>query len=327
MGRQLIARALVLALVLTSSAVRADEPAEAPPVPETPSPAPEPAPTGPSAEQKAEARRRFEQGVALAKAGNCDAALAELGASFDLVPRANTLYNMGQCSETLGLYADAVATYERFLAMAAPDDPDRRVVEAQIASLRRLLGTIVLRSNVEAEVWLGERKVGTSPGQLLVAGGRHTLELRRQGYEPLREEVELAGGRTVELDLTLVKLAPKVIRQNTVIERKAKGLPRVIFWSGVAATGVALAVGAGFGARTLALQSDAEGLDPRLPRDVERDAIETSAAVADVSFLAAGVLGVGTTVLFFLTDWGDAEAKVTPTIVPGGAAVSWGGRW
>ncbi|MEZ4367786.1 MAG: PEGA domain-containing protein [Kofleriaceae bacterium] len=297
------------------------------PVPDDP---PAEAPIDPALEaNRAEARRRFEQGVALAQAGNCDAAIAELRASYELVPRPNTLYNIGQCNETLGRYADAVATYEEFLAVAPADDPDRRLVEAQIASLRRLLGRIVLRTNVEAEVWLGDRLLGQAPGELLIEGGRHTIELRREGYDPIRREVDLAGGRVVELDLELRKLAPKIIRQNTVVERKAEGLPRYLFWSGVGATSAALLVGTGFGVHALLGQRDAEAIDPRLPRDDERDSIERSAKIADIGFLAAGVFAVGTTVVYFLTDWGGPAEQPTlaPTPVPGGAALSLTGAW
>lgn len=295
------------------------------PPPAGPDAAPAPPPDDATA---AEAFRRFEQGVALVKAGNCDAAIAELRASYELVPRPNTLYNIAQCHETLGRYADAVATYEAFLAIAAADDPDRRVVEAQVASLRRLLGRLVIDVDVEVEVWLGDRRLGVAPGELLVEGGRHTLELRREGYEPVRREVELAGGKVVEVDVTMKKLAPKIIRQNTVIERKAKGLPRYLFWTGVGATAAGLVVGAGFGAHALTLQGRAEDIDPRLPRDDEQARIERSSAIADIGLLAAGVLAVGTTVIYFLTDWGGPrEVAVAPTAVEHGAGVVIGGAW
>ena len=315
---------LVMVALAAPARAMAETPADAPAPADRPTTAP---PAGPDAAMQAEARRRFEQGVALVKAGNCDAAIAELRASFDLVPRANTLYNIGQCNETLGRYADAVVTYEEFLAFAAADDPDRRVVEAQIASLRRLLGRVIVKVNVEAEVWLGDRRLGVAPGELLVEGGRHTIELRREGYEPVRREVDLAGGKIVEVDVTLKKLAPKIIRQNTVIERKARGLPRYLFWSGVGATTVSLAIGAGFGAHALSAQGRAEDRDPRLPRADLLDQIERSSTIADIGFLAAGVFAVGTTVVFFLTEWGSGEVAVAPTPVTGGGALTIGGAW
>jgi len=41
-----------------------------------------------------EARTRFRQGLVLARGGDCAAALAELEASYRLLPRPNTLFNM-----------------------------------------------------------------------------------------------------------------------------------------------------------------------------------------------------------------------------------------
>lgn len=41
---------------------------------------------------------------------------------------------------------------------------------ATLESLRGLLGTIHVEVNTEAEVWLGDRIVGTAPGDVLVRG-------------------------------------------------------------------------------------------------------------------------------------------------------------
>src|SRR5690349_10052634 len=107
-----------------------------------------------------EARERFRQGLALAEAGNCSGAIAEFNASLAIVPRANTLFNIARCQETLNRYDLAIRAYEQYLALAPPDDPDRASVDATMRQLRNLLGTIHVASNVSAEVWLEDRVVG-----------------------------------------------------------------------------------------------------------------------------------------------------------------------
>ncbi len=301
------------ALVLAGTGVVSAQPAP----PSKPAPGPKDSPT------VAEAKRRFKQGVALAKAGNCAAAIAELRASFDLVPRTATLYNMGQCNEQLGRYAEAVAVYQRFLSLARPDDPDRRVVEAQLRSMRRLLGTIVVTSNVPAEVWLGNRKIGTAPGELMVSSGRHSVELRADGYVPVRREVELAGGQRVELAFTLSQA--KVQVSVTQVQGR-RGLPRYLFWTGVTATSGAALAGLAFGAYARRLHQDTLALDPRLPRDDTVDSINRSKTIADALFITAGVLAVGTTTAYFLTDWGRA-AHVAPVADGRGVGIAAWGRF
>ena len=78
---------------------------------------------------EAEARQRFLQGLALARAGDCRGALAELERSYTLVSRPNTLFNMAQCQEQLFRYDLAVRDYERYLEMAPADAEDRAAMD------------------------------------------------------------------------------------------------------------------------------------------------------------------------------------------------------
>ncbi len=253
--------------------------------------------------EKAEAKQRFLQGVALAKAGNCEGAISELRASYAIVARTNTLFNIAHCHEELFQYTLAIEAYEKFLKIAEAQDPDRARVEATIRSLRNLLGTLQIQSNVPAEVWLGDRKIGQAPGEVLIPGGRHVVELRADGYLASREEVEIAGRESVALDFTLIVAQKKV----TITKIKSRGIEPIYFWGGTIVTGAVLAGGVFFGLRAKLEDGSARDIDPRLPRDQEQDDIENLANIADVLFIGAGALAVGTTVTFFLTDWGSSE--------------------
>ena len=271
-----------------------------------------------------EARERFRQGLALARAGNCVGALAELNASLELMERPNTLFNMARCHEELFRYDLAVASYERYLEIAAADAEDRPAVEATMRSLRTLLGTIVVQSNVDAEVWIGERVVGAAPGEVLVPGGRHSLELRAEGYVPERREVEVAGRQRVEVQIDLsqaqVTNVTEVTEQHThqtVEVTEEGGAPPAVFFTGVGLTVAAGALALGFGAKALRSRSDAEDLNP-----LDRDAIEAAnadtkdtALLADIFMGVTGALAVTTLVLFFLTDF-DGDPEVEPAVEP-----------
>ncbi|RZO58405.1 MAG: PEGA domain-containing protein [Sandaracinaceae bacterium] len=277
----------------------------------------------------AEARDRFRQGVALARAGNCRGALAELQASLEILPRPNTLYNIATCQEELHRYDLAVDAYAAYLEMASEDEPDRPAVEATMRTLRMLLGTIHIETNTAAEVWLDDRVVGEAPGDVLVPGGSHVIELRAEGHLPERREVQVAAQRTVSLEVTLSTAEENVVF-NTTIERPP--IPAPVFWGGVALTFVTAAIGAYFGVQALQIRETELSRDPRLPPNL--DAIEESAIIADAFFIGATIFGAATVVLAFLTDFGGEPeteqdepegARVRPLLGPAyaGLEVQW----
>jgi len=321
-----------LLLALPSSLARAQEPAagDAPPPAAATDPAPAPvaapAPTPESPEMVA-ARAHFKQGMAYAEAGNCGAAIAEFEAAYELVRRPNALYNIAQCEERLFRYDLAIATYERYLSEAPADAPDRPAVQAALGTLRNLLGVVHLTTNVQAEVWIDDRLAGVAPGDVYVPAGGHSLEVRAEGFIPKRTEVKLVGRQEIALTLTLERA------QTTVQVTETTGLSPVVFWVGTAATAVALGVGVGFAIEVGSLHDGAEALPAVDPgRRQARQDIESAELTADIFFGSALVLGIGTTIVGFLTDWdGDAERehphqplalRVQPVAAPGRAGVA-----
>jgi hypothetical protein len=280
----------------------------------------------------AAARERFLSGVALARAGDCAAAIAEFDASFRALPRPNTLFNLAQCEEQLHRYDLAVEQYERYLAIAPPEAEDRVTVEATLQSLRNLLGTIHITVNApSAEVWLGDRIVGVAPGDVLVPGGRHAIELRAPGFLPGRHEVEVTARETVSVDLTLER-AEQIVEQHEHIEQhieethvhvERQPLPQPVFWTALVLTAGAGVTGLAAGVNALVTHDHVAALDPRLPRDTQ--GIRDSALVADIGFIAGGVLLIATIVVGVLTDWSDgapeAEAGATVRMTGDGFAV------
>lgn len=260
-----------------------------------------------------EARTRFRRGVELARAGNCRGALAELQASLEIVERPNTLYNIARCQEEMHRYDLAVEAYERYQAVAPADAPDRAAVEATMRSLRNLLGTIVVESNVPATVWIGDRLVGEAPGEVLVPGGRHALEVRARGHLAERREVEVAGQRTVRVEVELERAEMNVtnVEQRTVNVTEEGGAPPAVFYTGVVLTGAAAVATAVLGVRALGLRADADDIDP-LDRTGRLDGAEEAdqaALLTDVLLGVTGALAIATLVLYFVTDWDDDESE------------------
>ena len=264
----------------------------------------------------AEARQRFLAGLALARNGDCAGAIAEFDASYRSVARPNTLFNLAQCEEQLHRYDLAVQQYERYLATAPADAEDRATVEVTLRSLRSLLGTIHIGVNVaSAEVWLGDRIVGVAPGDVLVPGGRHALEVRAAGYLPGRHEVEVAAHETVSVDIVLEQAEQHIEQhidqhiehhehiEETHVHVERNPLPPALFWTGVGLTAAAGITGLAAGLNALITHDQIAAMDSRLPHDTS--GIRDSALVADIGFIAGGVLLIGTIIVGVLTDWTD----------------------
>lgn len=344
LSKSLFAAAMVFCVVPRAYGQTPEAPAEAPvetPVETPPETTPEEvAPDGvvqnvvpvvpevPEDPNLEEAISRFRQGLTLARAGNCVGAIAELQVSLRLVERPNTLFNIARCQEELFRYDLAVAAYERYMAIAPSDAPDREAVQATMRQLRNLLGTITVRSNVPAQVWIGDRQVGEAPGDVLVPGGRHAVEVRADGYLPTRREVEVASRASAVLEVELESAEVNINNTNITNENitnvettnvtEEGGAPVGVFIGAAVLTGASLATAIALSFRVLSLNSDGEAL-PAYDlegRMAQNERISDKAKVADVFWGVTGALAITTVVLIFLTDWGGDEHEEGTTVTP-----------
>lgn len=258
----------------------------------------------------AEALERFATARQRADAGDCSFAVAEFEEIYRLLEghprRANVFYNMGVCYETLFRYDQAITAYERYIEEAAPEAQELAEVQAQLRALARLLGTIVVASNVPATMWVGDREVGMAPGPLRVPAGQHTVELRAVGYEPARQSVTVAAGREEALTFELAELSDY------------EGVSPTWVWVSAGAT-LAAAIGGGVaGVIALSRKSDVDDVPIRV--DEHRDEVRTPALAADILFGVAGAFAVATVILATTADWrGDdegASAALRPVVGP-----------
>ncbi|MBI5512287.1 MAG: PEGA domain-containing protein [Deltaproteobacteria bacterium] len=281
------------------------------------------------------ARQRHERAVALTQENppNYNAALTEFEEAYRLLeghPRRYVeLRNIAECYQNLGQYDRALTAFQRYLQEGGPGAEDRPRYEAAIAALESTLGSFDIQVNLpSAEVWVDDRQVGVAPGRVRVPGGRHLVELRASGHSPSRQEAQVASRQTTPLAFTLEVLG-------------RGGMAPVFFWSALGATAVTASVGAVFGVLALSARSD---VNTRLassddatrfsvgPGDQQR--ITSLATTADILYASAGVLAVGTAVLYFITDFRGGRAapaqgslRLRPLVGPGGLGVGLGGAF
>lgn len=85
-------------------------------------------------ELRTQARQKFDEGREHFSAGRFQPALDAFKESYQLAPHPDLLFNIARCEEQLGHYRNALAAYERFLAVN-PADPEARRRADEIRAL------------------------------------------------------------------------------------------------------------------------------------------------------------------------------------------------
>ncbi len=160
---------------------------------------PEPAPAA-----IAEARERFNRGVALSQERNYNAAMVEFQRAYELTRNPAVLFNISATHELTGHFVealDAMLDYER-LAPAAQVSARREEINTALARLRGRIGTVVVRFQADGMEIRIDNLVRPAPearNGLRVAAGRHRVAITAPHFVAREEEIDVAGGSTVVL--------------------------------------------------------------------------------------------------------------------------------
>lgn len=170
----------------------------------------------PTASETAAARQLFEEGVEALEGERWEEARDRLQRSYDLVPRASTLMNLGTAQAELGLLVEAIETYRRFLAeMTAREARHRSAVEAMIAELEPRVAHVDVTIPDLAPgdvVRLDGRELPTAALDvaLPMSPGAHQLRVLREGREIGRVDLALVEGERRGVEVALHPPPPVV---------------------------------------------------------------------------------------------------------------------
>ncbi|HEY4187505.1 MAG TPA: PEGA domain-containing protein [Polyangia bacterium] len=169
--------------------------------------------TPPTAPKLAEARLHFQQGVALFRDQNFDAALAEFRGAYGISGEPIVLYNLGLTFKALFRYAEAIDVLDRYLTESAvqrhPVAKERRAeVESLVAEMRSLMADVTIAVK-PADATL---RIDGRPASLGVEGiaklpaGTHVIEANAADHMALRREITVVAGtpQTLSLDLAVI---------------------------------------------------------------------------------------------------------------------------
>ncbi len=157
---------------------------------------------------KANAQKHFKAGVSLQKVEDFEAAIAAFESSLRLYPSKGAMFNLANCLRATHRYGEALGVLQRLdLAYGQTLDPTMRAaVDQQIEELRNLTASLVVQvDQAGAEVRVDGKVIGEAPfaKELRLSPGSHTLEVRLEGYEPAKIEVELAPRQQATQTITL----------------------------------------------------------------------------------------------------------------------------
>jgi tetratricopeptide (TPR) repeat protein len=173
-----------------------------------------------------EASRHFQRGVDLYTDGDFRGALVEFKKAYQLLPRSNVLYDIGETEYQLQDYASALKTLERFLSETGAGAPHRSEVEETVEVLRTRVGRISLTADVSGcDVLIDDQSQGATPlgRALLVSVGSRKVAVNCTGRPLSTRRVEVSGGETVRLEMRIAPplAVPKEAAGPSENDRKA----------------------------------------------------------------------------------------------------------
>jgi tetratricopeptide (TPR) repeat protein len=158
--------------------------------------------------RRAEARTRYEEGVAAYSAGRFKDAVDLFLAADRLSPSAPLSFNIARAYEKLGDDSAALRWYRDY-RRRAPSAPNTSEVAANIERLEgRLRAKGVQQLSVlsvpdGATVNIDDAAMGISPGTFDLPPGRHRLVLIKRGYADAETEVDLAAEHAQDVTVRL----------------------------------------------------------------------------------------------------------------------------
>ncbi|MDD9933593.1 MAG: PEGA domain-containing protein, partial [Myxococcales bacterium] len=269
-------------------------------------PAASPTPTAASAEPTEAERKRARDSYADGQAHFAEGRYAE---ALDAFTRAHAnvrnpivRISIGECLMRLARFEEAHEAFGLYL-QERPDASDRASVEAKLAEIAAMTGTLAVASTpAGAKVIINGQDTGqVTPAELALTRGDHTLELRLEGHEPLSEELSIRVGAREEIAAQLEAAAPPpppppAATEDTDGPVEPAEPPTTALWVTSVVGAAGLVGGTVLGFMALAERSDFDAN----PTEASADRGERLALFADVSF-GIGAMAIITGAVLYLT--------------------------
>ena len=262
-----------------------------------------------------QAQHHFKLGVRLYQERDFPGALAEFRRAHQMVPSFKILFNLGQVSQELHDWAQALRYFREYLQEGGGNIPEARRAEVEQRTgelTTRIAHLSVAIEGGPAQVTLDDEPVspsggGTSDGLRTVNPGRRRISVTYPGQPPVVRVVEIASGD--QLDLRFAPPVPEPDRRSPPVvlqtARPAGRTLRPVAWVTWTATGLASAAAVTTGllarqeSQTLARERAAFPADPAQLAWRQRR-VQSYARSTDALLIGGVALGL---VSLYLTTW------------------------
>jgi hypothetical protein len=263
-----------------------------------------------------QASAHFRRGVELFQEEAFRAALAEFQRANELAPDYRLLYNIGQTKLELHDYLGAAQSYERYLSTGYLDiSPERRgEVEEALTALRERVSSVkIVVNRKDAEVFIDDVKVGTSPiaAPVLVNVGGHRVTARTSYGSTDTEVIDVAGGDMANVTLELAAPTPAIVMNKKRVWNTSERTA-VATWSaagGLAIGAVVTGIMAGGAKSDLDKMIETAG-SSRKSMENKRDSAHTLAVTTDVLIATSAAAAVAGTLTWILGHEKSNDRKV-----------------
>jgi PEGA domain len=159
------------------------------------------------------AREAYDSATALVAAHDFAGALAKYKEAYDASNDPRLLFDMAVCDRDLHAYARMQRLLLRYLQEVGEAlSPEARAdVDAALATIHALVGTVRLAvSEPGAGVTVDDEPVGMTPlpGPFTVDAGKHTLRVKKPGFDTVEQVIDVPGGNEATVAITFVGLVP-----------------------------------------------------------------------------------------------------------------------
>lgn len=155
--------------------------------------------------QRGKFRRLVKEGLAKQAANKHDEAIALFNQALKIVPDATVKYHKAHSLRIRGDLWQALKIYRR-IRRHPRVSLYRQDIEENIATINayyRFTPVRITTRPSRAEVTIDKKPVGKTPFTSRLVQGKHTVTVRRKGYQPLSTVIDVKGPKAVKLKLKL----------------------------------------------------------------------------------------------------------------------------
>lgn len=261
-----------------------------------------------NANAQKEAGVHFQRAVTLYSEADYRAALVEFKRAYELAPNVTVLYNLGETYYQLQNYAEALTTFERFLAEGGTQH--KAEVENAVSVLKTRVGKLdITTASPGWEISIDDEVVGKTPlaKPIAVSIGRRRLAATKPGETPVSRLVEVAAGETAAINLAVAG-GPTKPADGSDTQAPPAGADHgnngllIAGWVGTGALAAGAVVTGILATSKSSSLKDARAQFPADKGDLDSKAssVKTLALVTDILGASAIILG-GVTLYFTLT--------------------------